>query len=166
MYSPGVGSSPKGRNDFHRAVSAKRYWNRFVVVFSCLNNLLLDSLPLLSGYPQAIEANLSPQHLVNTSQHHPAHNHPGNLRATLIQHTFICRPVTWNPPRPKSRFDQIVTQMLVCSSSLRPSMNKDGLSTTNVLPNIGSFLTLSGSSFYSGSKPENGLGNTVCILRE
>jgi hypothetical protein len=49
---------------------------------------------------------------------------------------------------------------------LRPSMSIDGLSTTISQHNIGSFLTSSGSAFYSGSKPENGLGNTVCILRE
>ena len=47
-----------------------------------------------------------------------------------------------------------------------PSMNRNGLSTTISQHNIGSLFTLSGSSFYSGSKPENGLGNTVCILRE
>ena len=52
------------------------------------------------------------------------------------------------------------------TSPLRPSMNKDDQSTTKSQRNIGSFLTLSGSAFYSGSKPENGLGNTVCILRE
>ena len=34
---------------------------------------------------------------------------------------------------------------------LRPSMNKDDQSTTNVLPNIGSFLTSCGSSFYIGN---------------
>ena len=122
MYSPGVGSSPKGRNDFHRAVSAKRYWNRFVVVFSCLNNLLLDSLPLPLGSPQGIEVDLSPQHFVNTSQHHPGYNHPGYLRATSIQHTLICGPITWNPSRPKGRLDQVVTQMLICSSSANASL--------------------------------------------
>jgi hypothetical protein len=62
--------------------------------------------------------------------------------------------------------DHIPFSPYIVQGPLRPSMNKDGLSTTISQHNIGSLFTLSGSAFYSGSKPENGLGNTVCILRE